>query len=288
MPKLNVGGVGIGTLGKRSISEFIADEMTTYAAALAYHVLFALFPFLLFLVALMGFLDIPDFFDWLLDQARAALPQQAVGQVEEVVNEIRDEQGGLLSFGIILALWTASSGVRSLMNALNKAYDVEEDRPIWKRYPLSILYTVGLAIMLIVATGLMLIGPQLVGWLARQIGMGDVFVTLWAWFRLPTAVILLMLALAVIYYVAPNVDQPFRFITPGSVLAVIVWVLASLGFSYYVSNLADYSATYGSLGAVIVLLFYFFISSSVLLLGAELNAEVYRASKGKEKGEDKG
>ncbi len=271
-------GIGPGELGKRSVKEFLADDMTTYAAALAYHVLFALFPFVIFLVALLGFLRIPQFFEWLVSQAQTALPPQAAEQVVQVIRQIEGQaQGGLLSFGIITAIWAASAGVRSLMNALNAAYDVEESRPSWKRYLLSILYTIGLAVMLIVAAGLMLIGPQVAEWIAEQVGLGNLFLTLWTWLRWPVAVILLMLAVAVIYYAAPNVDQPFRFITPGAVLAVIVWIIASLGFSYYVSNFGSYNATYGSLGAVVVLLFYFFISSAVLLLGAEVNSEVHHA-----------
>ncbi len=271
-------GIGPGQLGKRSVKEFLADDMTTYAAALAYHVLLALFPFVIFLVALLGFLNIPQFFDWLVSQAQTALPQQAAQQVVQVIREVQGQaQGGLLSFGIIAAIWAASAGVRSLMNALNAAYDVEESRPSWQRYLLSILYTIALAVMLIVAAGLMLIGPQVAEWIAGQVGLGNLFLTLWTWLRWPVAVLLLMLALAIVYYAAPNVSQPFRFITPGSVLAVIVWILASLGFSYYVSNFGSYGATYGSLGAVVVLLLYFFISSAVLLLGAEVNAEIYHA-----------
>ncbi len=271
-------GIGPGELGKRSVKEFLADDMTTYAAALAYHVLLALFPFVIFLVALLGFLRIPQFFDWLVSQAQTALPPQAAEQVVQVIRQVEGQaQGGLLSFGIVTAIWAASAGVRSLMNALNAAYDVEESRPSWKRYLLSILYTIGLAVMLIVAAGLMLIGPQVAEWIAGQAGLGNLFLTLWTWLRWPVAVILLMLAVAVIYYAAPNVDQPFRFITPGAVLAVIVWIIASLGFSYYVSNFGSYNATYGSLGAVVVLLFYFFISSAVLLLGAEVNSEVHHA-----------
>ncbi len=278
-------GVGLIELSKRSIKEFIEDEMMTYAEALAYRTLFALFPFIIFLVALLGFLQIPGFFDWLLNQAQLALPEQAARQVERVVGQIRGEsQGGLLSFGIILALWSVSVSIRSLMKALNAAYDVEEERPAWKRYPLSILFSIGLAVLVIVAAGLMFVGPQVMTWLAGQIGMSEIFVTLWNWLRFPVAMVLLMLAVTVIYYVVPNVDQPFRFITPGSVLAVIVWIAASLGFSFYVANFANYSAIYGSLGAIIVLLFYFFISAAVLLLGAEVNAEVYHASEGRDQG----
>jgi membrane protein len=172
------------------------------------------------------------------------------------------------------------------MQAFNAAYDVEESRAAWKRYLLSVVYTVGLAALIILATGFMLIGPQVVAWLSQHLPIGQLFVTLWAWFRWPLAVLLLMLAVAIVYYVTPNVEQDFRFITPGSVLAVLIWVLASLGFTYYVSNFGNFGATYGSLGAVIVLLLYFFISSAVLLFGAEVNAVIeHHAPEGKDPGE---
>jgi len=270
-----LGGMGLLELGKRSIKAYLEDDMMTYAAALAFRTIFALFPFMIFLVALLGSLRIPGFFNRLLDQAQAVLPEQAMGPLEEGLGQVRDRRhSGLLSFGIVVAIWFASVGVRSLMNGLNAAYDVEEERPAWKRYPLSILYTVALALMIIAAAGFMFVGPQVAEWLADQVGLAGVFATVWDWLRWPVAVFLLMLAVAIIYYAGPNVDQPFRLITPGSVLAVTMWVIASLGFSYYVSNFGSYDATYGSLGAVIVLLFYFFISSAVLVFGAEVNAQI--------------
>lgn len=268
-------GVPLSTVGKESVSEFLEDDMMTYAAALAYQVLFSLFPFIIFLIALLGFLQIPGFFDWLVEQARAVLPQDALGQVTEVITEIQHQrEGGALSFGIIVTIWVASAGVRSTMNAMNAAYDVREGRPTWKRYVLSIVYTLGLAIMIVVAVGLMLIGPQVMTWLAQQFGMDQLFVTLWRWLRIPVAIVLLMISVALMYYFAPNVDHKFRLITPGAVLAVIVWAAASFGFSYYVSNFANYNAMYGSIGTIIVLLLYFYISSLVLLFGAEVNAVI--------------
>jgi membrane protein len=268
-------------LCRRSVKAYIKDDMTTYAAALAFYTLLALFPFIVFLDALLGFLRIPGFFDWLLSEAQTMLPGQATGQLEQVIEEIRGRsQGGLLSFGIVVAIWSASVGVRALMKALNAAYNAEEARPAWKRYPLSIVFTIGLAAIVITATALMLVGPLVMGWLAGQVGMSETFVTLWAWVRLPIAVLLIMIVVSVAYYAGPNVDQPFRLVTPGAVLAVTVWAIASLGFSFYVPNFANYGATYGSLGAVVVLLLYFFISSAVLLLGAEVNAQIYHPSKG--------
>lgn len=276
-----LGGQSPVTLGKRSIKEFMNDDMTTYAAALAYRALFALFPFLIFLIALLGFLQIPGFFDNMLESARTALPQDAFDRFRDVTRNIQNQRsGGLLSFGILGALWASSSGIRSLMKALNTAYDVDETRPIWKTYLLSIVYTVGLAVLIVGAAVLMLLGPQAIGWLADQIGLSGAFTTIWTWLRWPVALLLLTLAAAIIYYVSPNVDQPFALITPGAAVAVIVWILATIGFSIYVSNFANYSATYGSLGGVIVLLLYFFISAAVLLLGAEINAEVHHAREG--------
>jgi membrane protein len=266
-------------LVKRSLKAFAKDDMGTYAAALSYAALFALFPFLIFLIALLGFLNIPQFFDWILEQAQTAFPADAYQRLSDVIDQVRSQgRGGLLSFGAVAAIWSSSSGIRSLMNALNVAYDVEETRPLWKRYLYSVLYTLGIAVLLIAGAALMLTGPRAIEWIAEQAGLGSLFVTLWTWLRWPVLAILLMLVAALVYYVAPNVDQGFRLITPGAVLAVVIWVIASFGFSIYVANFGNYNATYGSLGGGIVLLFYFYLSSAVLLLGAELNAELHHAA----------
>ncbi|MFJ4383541.1 YihY/virulence factor BrkB family protein [Pseudomonas sp. NPDC089407] len=270
----------------RTVKEFLDDEMSTYASALAYQALFSLFPFLLFLIALIGFLHLPDFFSWLRLQSELVLPPQALEQVNPVIDQLQQSKGGLLSVGIVIALWTASAGVRLMMSAMNAAYDVPEGRPVWKRIPLSIFYTVGLAGMLLAAAALMVLGPQVMEWIASQVGMEEFIVTLWTVLRWPVIVLLLMVAVALIYYVMPDVKQKFRFITPGSVLAVVVWILASLGFAYYVKTFADYNAMYGSIGAIIVLLLYFYISAAVLLLGAEMNAVIeHMSAEGKDPGE---
>lgn len=270
----------------RTVKEFLDDEMSTYASALAYQMLFSLFPFLLFLIALIGFLHLPDFFSWLRLQSELVLPPQALEQVNPVIDQLQQSKGGLLSVGIVIALWTASAGVRLMMSAMNAAYDVPEGRPVWKRIPLSIIYTVGIAGMLLVAAALMVLGPQVMEWIAAQVGMQEVIVTVWTILRWPAIIILMMVAVALIYYVMPDVKQQFRFITPGSVLAVVVWIVASLGFAYYVKTFADYNAMYGSIGAIIVLLLYFYISAAVLLLGAEMNAVIeHMSNEGKNPGE---
>lgn len=168
-PVLN--GLPLGKVLVRTVKEFVDDEMSTYASALAYQMLFSLFPFILFLIALIGFLHLPDFFSWLRLQTELVLPPQALEQVNPVIDQLQQSKGGLVSFGIVVALWTASAGVRLMMSAMNAAYDVVEARPIWKRFPLSIFYTIGIAGMLLAAAALMVLGPQVMGWLAGQVGL---------------------------------------------------------------------------------------------------------------------
>lgn len=280
------GKAGLGQVTRRSFTEFSSDDMMTYAAAVSYQVFFSLFPFIIFLLALLGLLNLQPVFDFLLQQSKTVMPQSAFSMVQSITKQVQSQaSGGIMSLGVIVALWSASSAVRMTMHALNVAYDVE-DRPAWKKFPLSVLYTLVLATLLIVAAGLMFLGPQLVEPILQPLGLGQIFLTVWTWARIPVAVLLLMLAVALIYWLFPNVRQPFRFITPGAVIAVIVWILASLGFSFYVSNFSSYSATYGALASVVVLLLYFFISAAILLLGAEINAESYRGrAEGGEDGE---
>lgn len=285
LPKLE--GVSLFQVMKKTVSDFIEDELPTYASALAFQMFFSLFPFLLFLVALISLLDMQPFFDWLRQQAELVLPQSTVELVNPVIDQLQTQKAGLFSIGIVVALWTASSAVRSTMDAMNKAYGVKEGRKPWKRIPLSLLYTIGIAAALLTAAALMVLGPQVMSWLAQQIGIEQIVVTLWNWLRWPVAISLLMIVVAVVYFVAPDVEQRFRFITPGSVLAVVVWIAASLGFAYYAQNFANYNATYGSIGAIIIFLLYLHISCAVLLFGAELNAVIEHFSQEGKKPGDK-
>lgn len=272
----NPSNANFGQVAKQSFQEFGDDDMSTHAAALSYQLFFALFPFVIFVLAFLGLLGLSNFFDWLLGQAETVVPSNAFGAVEGIISDIRGSaSGGIFSIGVMLALWSASSVTRRTMHALNVAYDVEEERPAWKKFPLSLLYTFLFAVLIIPAVGMFTFGRTAAEWVAQQVGFGSTIVTLWTWARIPLAVLLMILVVAMIYYLFPNVRQPFRLITPGAVIAVVIWILASLGFSFYVSNFGSYSATYGALAAVIVLLLYFYISASVLLLGAEINAEIY-------------
>jgi membrane protein len=274
------------TILKCTIKNFIADDMPTYAAALSYRALFALFPFLLFLIAMLSFLNLQDFFGWLRQQAALVLPSAALEMINPVITDLQSGDNSIFSMAIVVAIWVASNGLRSLMNAMNRAYNVPESRPAWKRYVLSVLYTIGIAIFLLAAAALMVIGPDVLEWVGSWVGLGDLAVTLWAVLRWPVAIMLLMLVVALLYYFTPDVEQKFRYITPGSIIAVFIWIAASLGFGFYVSNFGNYNAMYGGIGAMIVLLVFFYISSAVLLLGAELNATIEHAStEGKARGE---
>lgn len=266
-------------VAKQAVKEFMDDDMNTHAAALTYRILLAIFPFLIVLLTLVGALDMEDFLNSLLAEARTALSPELYTQFENILEQVQQGAGGgVLSISLLLAIWAAAGGVRAVMHAMNVAYDVEEERSLIRKYAASLLFTVGLAAIFLISLALMFLGPQTMEWIADQAGLGSVVVNLWTWFRIPVAIILMMLAIALVYYFFPNVDQPFTLISPGSVIAVVVWIAATFGFSIYVSNFADYNATYGSLGGVIILLFYFFISSAVLLLGAEINAVIFKAS----------
>jgi len=267
-------GFGPYELLKRAVTYYLQNDMLTYASALAFQALFSIFPFLIVLIAMLGFFDMMQFFDWVRQQMSLMLPDEAMDQVDLVIAEVQQPRGGLLSLGLIVALWVASGAMRVTINALNVVYKVTEGRPFYKLYPLSILYTLCIAAMLIAAAVLMVMGPQVMQWIAEQIGIEQFVVTVWTWLRLPLALLLFMLTVAFVYYIAPDVEQKIRFITPGSVLSVVVWVLASLGFGYYIQNFADYSAVYGSIGTVVVLMMYFYISAAVLLFGAEVNAVI--------------
>jgi membrane protein len=287
-------GIGIIELGKRSIRKFFFEHPTsTYAAALAYRGLFGLFPFVLILVVLAGALGLPDFFDRIIEHARSEASQQVPQQLEPVlergreqlqplgkmIEQARKQAGGeLLFFGVALALWSISALAHTLTEAFNAAYEVAETRRWWKVSALSLAFGPILALMVIVSVGLMLIGPRLVERIAELVGLDEVFVILWGWLRFPVALFLLAVVLALVYRFGPDAKQRFRSVVLGAALAVVLWAISSVGFSFYLANFANYGVTYGSLGAAVGLLFYLYLCASVVLLGAEVNAAIYHAA----------
>jgi membrane protein len=205
---------------------------------------------------------------------------------ENVHDLVTRPRGGLLSFGLVAALWSSSSAITAITEGLNRAYDVQENRPFWKVRLIAVLLTVGLSLFIIVALILLTFGPQIGGWIADQVGLGRIFQVAWNLLRWPVIVGLLIVAMALVYYVAPDVEQRWQWITPGSVVAVLGWLAASLGFSYYVNNFGSYNAMYGSIGAVIALLTWMYVSGFFVLIGGEVNSEIEHASaRGKDPGE---
>lgn len=266
-----------GTTLKAAFEGFSRHDMPTYAAALAFRTLLSLFPFLIFLTTLLGFLGVPEFFEWLREQASQVLPKEGMDTVNTVLGELQEPQGGLMSIAIVLVLWSASAAVMSMMNALNEVFEVRERRASWKRILVALGYTVTLAAMLVLAAAMMMLGPRLLSWLAGFANLSETFIQVWNWIRWPIVVLILMLVVSLVYYAAPNLKQPFHFMTVGAIVAVTVWLLASLAFGYYVQNFGNYNKTYGSMGAVVILLMYFFLSAAVMLFGAEINAARLRA-----------
>ena len=279
---------------------FFEHPMSTYAAALAYRGLFGLFPFVFILVVIVGALGIPDFFDRATAHASTQPYGQVPRQLEPVVEPAREqvkpllgmveraeEQAGnkLLFFGVGVALWSVSAVARTLTEAFNVAYQVAETRRWWKQLALSLAFGPILALVVIVSVALMLIGPELVGSIAQLVDLDEVFVSLWGWLRFPVALFLLAVVLCVIYRFGPNAKLGVRSVALGAALAVGLWALSSVAFSFYLANFADYGVTYGSIGAAVGLLFYLYLCVSVVLLGAEFNAAIYhpltdRRSKG--------
>ena len=279
---------GVIDLGDRSIRKFFEHRMSTYAAALAYRGLFGLFPFVLILVVLAGALGLPDFIEQAHSQSSRQVPHQLepvveqsreqIQPLESMIEQAQKQAGGeLLVFGIAVALWSTSALARTLTEAFNSAYETAETRPGWKRYVLSLAFGPVLALMVVVSVGMMLIGPRLVERLAELVGLDEVFVFLWGWLRFPVALFLLAVVLSLVYRYGPDARLRFRSVGRGAALAVVLWAIASVGFSFYLANFANYGVTYGSLGAAVGLLFYLYLSASVVLLGAEVNAAIYHA-----------
>ena len=283
-------GTDIIKLGESSTRKYLEHPMASYAAALAYRGLFGLFPFVLILVALVGMLGLPDSFHRHIDQARSESAQQVPRPLEPVVERGREQiqpletmieqaqkqaVGELLLFGIAVALWSTSALSRTLTEAFNVAYEITETRSWWKQLALSLAFGPVLALMVIAATGLMLIGPRLAERIAEVVSLDELFIYLWGWLRYPIALLLLAAVLSILYRYGPNATQRFRSVVLGATLAVILWTISSVGFSIYLANFANYGITYGSLGAAVGLLLYLYLSASVVLVGVEVNAAIY-------------
>lgn len=264
---------------KAAVAEFQRDDALGLAAQLAFYLILALFPFLLVLVSLMGTFSSPGLAEQVLGYFREVTPEQVYGIIESYLSDIiagNRPAPGLFSVGLVIALWSASGAFAALINALNKAYDVEETRPFWKVRGIALLMTLGLSVIVMIGVLLLVAGPPIGRGITDLFGLGEVFTLVWNVVQWPVALSLMVFTVALLYYFAPDAGQPFRWITPGGLIGVLLWVLASVIFRFYVSNFGSYDATYGSIGAVIVLLLYLYISSLTILFGAELNATLVR------------
>lgn len=262
-------------------NEWSRDKVSDTAGALTFFGVLALFPFLLFLVSLASVIIDPAQAETLIQQLSKVAPKEVVSILGDRIHALAENNSvGLLTVGGLGAVWAASGGVVALMSALNTTYGVKESRPFWKVRGIALLTTLGAAIVSIIAAALAVAAPAVAD------KLGEPFGTLLVWLRLPFAGMMMMLVWALLYYALPDVKQNFKFITPGSVVGVVIWVLASWGFSKYVANFGKYDVNYGAIGGVIVFLLWMWITSQVILLGAEINAILeHRSPEGKSPGE---
>jgi membrane protein len=268
-----------GGVLKRTFKQFNRDNLTDWAAALTYYGVLSLFPGIIVLTAILGLLG-PNAIQTVIDNINQLVPGQGkdilVGAIKELAGS-RGLAGPLAILGLLGALWSASGYVGAFMRASNAIYGMPEGRPVWKTIPLRIVLTIGIVVLLAACA----LGVVATGSVARRIGdligLGSTGVLVWEIAKWPVIALLVSLAFALLYWVGPNVRLPgFKWLTPGGLLAVVLWVLASAGFALYVANFGSYNKTYGSLAGVIVFLVWLWISNVAVLLGAELDAEVAR------------
>lgn len=251
-------------------------DMGGLGAQLAYFFLLSFFPLIIFLVTLLPYLNLEQeqIFEFLDD----IVPEQVYSLVEGTLMEVLSNQnGGLLSIGILGTIWSASKGVDALMKALNKAYDVEGKAGIINRL-LSLLFTVALVVIILVALVFPIFGHQLGNLVFAKLGVDEVFETVWTYIRWITPPLLIFVVLWLMYWIVPNTDPRLRVFTvlPGALFATIGWLALTYGFSFYINNFSNFSATYGSIGGVIILMLWLYFTGMILILGGLLNASIAR------------
>jgi membrane protein len=283
--------LGLVEFFKRTAREINEDHLAAFAGNLTYKGLFALFPFTVFLLSLLGLFGVPDLLNSLIEQARIVLPNDVVGLLEDQLLSIAETRAeGAFTAGaivsLLLALWGVSGAFRSVMEAMNVMYEIEEDRPFWKVYGISVFLSLGVAALLITALVLVVFGPEIGGAIADVVGLGYVFELVWNVVKWPVLICVVLFAFALVYYFAPDVEQRFRYVSPGSIMAVTMWLLFSLLFRLYVENFGSYGATFGSFAGIIILMLYIYYSSFIMLVGAEMNQVIEEhAPEGKNEGE---
>jgi membrane protein len=264
---------------KRTGKEFSDDNLTDWAAALTYYSILSIFPALIALVSILGLVG-ESATQPLIDNIGAVAPGPAKEIFTSAIENLQRSEGaaGLLFIvGLAGALWSASGYVAAFMRASNAIYDVEEGRPIWKTAPVRLGVTIVLLLLLAISATAVTLTGGLAEQVGKLVGVGDTAVTVWDIAKWPVLLLIVSFMFAILYWAAPNVKHPkFRWVSPGGVVAVTVWIVASAAFAFYVANFGSYNKTYGALGGVIVFLVWLWISNIAVLLGAELNAELER------------
>jgi membrane protein len=264
---------------KRSAKEFKNDNLSDWAAALTYRSVLTLAPGLLVMVSMLGLLG-----ESTTDKLVQNIGQLTPGGVRTVLEQIlesvqaRNSAGLAAIIGLAVAWWSASSYIAAFMRASNAIYEMGEGRPIWKTVPLRLLITLAMAVLGVLAAVIVVFSGPLADRVGQALGIGDTGLLIWSIAKWPVLIVIVSVMLAVLYYAAPNVKQPgIQWISPGGVLAVLIWIVASAGFAFYVSNFGSYNKTYGSLASVIIFLIWLWITNTAILLGAEFNAELQHA-----------
>ena len=287
---VNLGLVDFFKLTYKEVSE---DHVMAFAGNLTYKALFAIFPFFTFLLSLLGIFNADSLVNTMVDKLSGVVPKSATTFIEDQLLSITQSQAeSAFTFGAIisiaLALWGVSGAFRSVMEAMNVMYEVEEDRPFWKVYGLSIFMSLAVVVLLLGALVLVVFGESIGVTVADLVGLGSVFATVWSILQWPVVACVVLVALALIYYFAPAAQQRFRWISPGSILAFVFWMIFSLLFSLYASTFGgnSYNETYGSLAGVIVLMLYVYYSALIMLVGAEMNQVIeWHIPGGKDEGD---
>ena len=289
------GGLSWKELGKRVWNEMNADDVWGRAAQLSYYFLLALFPLLLVMMALLGiFADQgTELRNQLINYLREVMPASAGELVKSTVEELSNASGaGKISFGLLATVWAASNGMGAISETLNTAYNVKESRPYWKTRLVAIGLTAALALLIVTALALLLYGFQIADAIAIKAGLGDAFTITWKIVQWPIILFFILIGFNLIYYFAPDLkEQEWKWVTPGAGIGVALWLLISFGFKTYLSYFNSYSATYGSLGALIIMMLWFYFTGLAIMIGGEVNSEIENAAAkagapdAKEKGE---
>jgi len=270
----------IGNALVRTYGDVVQNHTMQMAAALSYYFVLSLFPALIFLSAVVAYLPVPDLFNQALGVMARFLPADSMGLVRRVLSDVvTPNKGTFLSFGILGTLWAASGGFSACIEALNIAYEVQDDRPFWKTRPLAVGLAFVTAALLLIALSVMIVGPRFGEWLAGRVHLSHLFVLLWPYFHWSIAVGFTILAVEALYFLAPNVKQRFLATLPGAILAVSCWIGLSYLLGVYFRHFANFNKTYGTLGAAIALMVWLYWTGFAMLVGAELNAELAKISR---------